>query len=437
MIRFDIRPAPVQIHCVRYVPGSVRRVAPPVHPVSCRPRHNRHLTPRLVLVLATLLPACGTKRLDQTSAYLLQQHAQYTQTYLDETNERYRALLQRNRVELDEYKAGRRPKPPVIDYLIISGGGDYGAFGAGFLRGWRTIPTSDPLARPHFDVVTGVSTGALISPFAFLDDPADDARIVDLYRNPRPDWVQLRWPLSILPYHLSLAAVPGLERDVKKYVTPEIVARIADPANARRLLFVNTTNLDDGTPRVFYLVPEARRAVQTGDLSRFQAILLASAGIPGAFPYREIDGAMYVDGFVTANLTFSARVPEERRLPALWEQLYPDDPMPKLRYWVIFNNQLHAAPMIVRGRWLDVMARSIEVSARSGSLTSIRQLFLMAEVARLKRRADVEIRVIAIPDDWRPPKPGTFVKETMNALADLGEKMGADTGSWITEPPTQ
>ena len=388
-------------------------------------------------MLATLLPACGTTRVDQTPAYLLQQQALYTQTYLDETNERYRALLQRIKLELDEYKAGRRPKPPVIDYLIISGGGDYGAFGAGFLRGWRTIPTSDPLARPHFDVVTGVSTGALISPFAFLDDPADDARIVDLYRNPRPDWVQLRWPLSILPYHLSLAAVPGLERDVKKYVTPELVARIADPANARRLLFVNTTNLDDGTPRVFYLVPEARRAVQTGDLSRFQAILLASAGIPGAFPYREIDGAMYVDGFVTANLTFSARVPEERRLPALWEQLYPDDPMPKLRYWVIFNNQLHAVPMIVRPRWLDVMARSIEVSARSGSLTSIRQLFLMAEVARLKRRADVEIRVIAIPDDWRAPKPGTFVKETMNHLADLGEKMGADTGSWITEPPTQ
>ena len=67
----------------------------------------------------------------------------------------------------------------------------------------------------------------------------------------------------------------------------------------------------------------------------------------------------------------------------------------------------------------------------------MRQLYLMAEVARLKRSADVEVRIVAVPDDWQPREPGTFVKETMNALADLGEKMGADPGSWMTEPPTQ
>jgi hypothetical protein len=58
------------------------------------------------------------------------------------------------------------------------------------------------------------------------------------------------------------------------------------------LLFANATNLDDGSPHVFYLVPEAGRAVETKDTSRFLNILLASSGIPGAFPYREIDGAM-------------------------------------------------------------------------------------------------------------------------------------------------
>ena len=188
---------------------------------------------------------------------------------------------------------------------------------------------------------------------------------------------------------------------------------------------------------MFYLVPEAHRAVQTGDVSRFQDILLASSGIPGAFPYREIDGAMYVDGFVTANITFGARVPEERRLPGLWQRLYPGVPMPKLRYWVVFNNQLHAAPIVVPARWLDIMERSIEVSARTGSLTSMRQLYLMVELAKLKRDADVEVRFIGIPDEWRPPKPGAFVKETMNDLADLGEKMGADPRSWITKPPAQ
>jgi hypothetical protein len=395
------------------------------------------LTTILPLLLATLLTGCGTTRPVRTPESLLQERARYKQSYLDETNERYTALLRRNKGQLDEYKAGRRPSPPVIDYLIISGGGDVGAFGAGFLKGWSTVPKSDPLARPRFDVVTGVSTGALIAPFAWLDDPTYNERVVQLYRNPRPDWVKQRGPLFFLPYHLSFATVPGLEQELKDNVTPQMIADIAHKEHEGRLLFVNTTNLDDGGPHVFFLVPEAHRAVQSGDISRFHNILLASAGIPGAFPYREIDGAMYVDGAVTANLLFGGRVPEERRLPALWRQLYPDDPMPKLRYWIIFNNQLHAPPMVVPPRWYDIIMRSVEVTARSSTLNSMRQLFLLAEVARLKRDAEVEVRYVAVPDDWRPPKPGTFIKESMNKLADLGEKMGADPKSWLTEPPTQ
>jgi hypothetical protein len=57
------------------------------------------------------------------------------------------------------------------------------------------------------------------------------------------------------------------------------------------------------------------------------------------------------------------------------------------------------------------------------------------EIAKLKHGADVQVRVIAVPDDWVPPKPGTFVTEVMNNLADLGEKMGADPASWRAEPP--
>jgi hypothetical protein len=60
---------------------------------------------------------------------------------------------------------------------------------------------------------------------------------------------------------------------------------------------------------------------------------------------------------------------------------------------------------------------------------------LEAEIARLTLGGDVEIRYVAVPDDFVPPKAGVFVKETMNALADLGEKMGADPSSWSTSPP--
>jgi hypothetical protein len=300
------------------------------------------------------------------------------------------------------------------------------------------VPKTDPLARPErFDVVTGVSTGALIAPFAWLGQADDDDRVVQLYRNPRKDWVKQRWPLYFLPYHVSFAEVPGLERAMKETFDRRMVERIAEQSESDRLLFVNTTNLDDASPHVFYLIPEAKRAVETGDPSRFHNILLASAGIPGAFPYREIDGSMYVDGGVSANMIFGGRLPEERRLVGLWQTLYADTPMPKLRYWVIFNNQLHAPPTVVSPRWYDIIMRSVDTASRAASLNAIRQLFMLAEVARLKRNADVEVRFVAVPDDFRPPKPGTFIKETMNALADLGEKMGADPRSWLTEPPMQ
>jgi hypothetical protein len=105
-------------------------------------------------------------------------------------------------------KALGEVQPPVIDILVVSGGGDWGAFGAGFLKGWGRVPPG-PMARPQFDIVTGVSTGALIAPFAFLG--TDDAieRIVQLYRYPKPDWVKQRGFLYFLPNHISFAEVPG------------------------------------------------------------------------------------------------------------------------------------------------------------------------------------------------------------------------------------
>src|SRR3954465_1280766 len=144
------------------------------------------------LLLPALLPACGTTRPPQTDQFLMERREQQSKDYLAQTNERYAAILRRNKNQLDEYRAGKRPTPPVLDLLIISGGGDIGAFGAGFLKGWATVPKTEALARPKFDIVTGVSTGALIAPFAWLDDRDADERIVQLYRNPRKDWVKER-----------------------------------------------------------------------------------------------------------------------------------------------------------------------------------------------------------------------------------------------------
>ena len=344
-------------------------------------------------------------------------------------------LLERTKAEYDRRTKAGQP-PPVIDLLIISGGGDWGAFGAGFLKGWRKVPAQHPLAMPEFDAVTGVSTGTLIAPFAFLGDDQSIDEIVNLYRNPEDDWVKQRGILYFLPDNISFAEVPGLEREMRKHITLDMVRRIAKAGADGRLLAVNTTNLDTGTPRVFDLVEEAQRAADSGQVDRIHKIMLASAGIPGAFPFRIIDDQLYVDGGVTGNIIYGGRIGEEDSLPAQWQKAYPNLPIPKFRFWVIFNNQFRPVPQVTAPNWVAVIQRSLETSTRAATATAVRHLFATAEISRLKRKADVEVRIVSIPGDWFPPVPGVFIKESMNNLADLGEKMGADPASWSDAPPS-
>ena len=126
---------------------------------------------------------------------------------------------------------------------------------------------------------------------------------------------------------------------------------------------------------------------------------------------------------------------DEDSTSAIWAARYPDAPVPRTRYWVIFNNQLRPLPQNTRPNWPAVVARSLEMGPRAATLTALRHLHTKAEIARLKRGGEVEVRIVSVPGDWSPPKPGVFIKETMNELVDIGERMGADPTSWSTEPP--
>jgi Patatin-like phospholipase len=394
------------------------------------------LVAALALAMGLVLGGCGPAviRPPMTQQDLLKLRGTGDEQAVAEGRRMLGRLVERTKAEYDQYTAGGRKEPPVINILIISGGGDWGAFGAGFLKGWLKVPIQHPLAKPEFDAVTGVSTGTLIAPFAFLGDEQSIDQIVNLYRNPEQDWVRQRGYLYFLPDNISFAEVPGLEREIRKHITVDMLRRITKAGADGRLLAVNTTNLDEATSRVFDLVAEAQRAADSGQVNRVHNIMLASAGIPGAFPFRMIDEELYVDGGVTGNIIYGGRIGEEDSLPALWQKAYPNLPIPKFRYWVIFNNQFRPVPHVTAPNWVAVIQRSLETSTRAATATAVRHLFAMAEISRLKRKADVEVRIVSIPGDWFPPVPGVFIKETMNNLADLGEKMGADPASWSTEP---
>src|ERR1044071_1681911 len=339
-------------------------------------------------------------------------------------------------VERAERKA-KAAKPggprPAIDMLVISGGGDWGAFGAGVLKGWGSV--KGELARPQFDVVSGVSTGAMIAPFAFVGDDDAIERIVRLYRNPKPDWTETRGWLFFWPSNPSFYALPGLEREMRESLDRPMLERIAAEQGSGRALVVNTTNVDLGDSHPWDIVAEARAELAGGEAGRVQRILLASAGIPAVFPAREIGTFLYVDGAITGNILYGARVRELDSLPALWRARNPRTPLPRLRYWVIFNNHFPFPPQVTAQRWPEIMSRATIMATQTGTVSATRHLYAQAEVVRLRQKVEVEVRVMAVPESFVPSVPGTFKKEVMNALADLGEKMGADPASWRDTPP--
>ena len=141
------------------------------------------------------------------------------------------------------------------------------------------------------------------------------------------------------------------------------------------------------------------------------------------------------NGAITGNILYGGEPRESKGLLARWKELHPRAPMPRLRYWVVFNNQLRFPPQVTAERWPDLMGRATIMGTQTSTVNSIRHLYALAEIARLKYKTDVQVRLISVPEEWVPPKPGTFVKEVMNELADLGERMGADAASWRSESP--
>jgi len=343
------------------------------------------------------------------------------------------ALMERAEAKVAAAAKRRQPTAPTIDLLVISGGGDWGAFGAGVLKGWGRVKGEH--ARPQFDVVTGVSTGAMIAPFAFLGDDESIERIVQLYRHPKKDWVSSRGLVFFLPNNPSFYALPGLEREMRTALDRPLLERIVAEGGSGRALLVNTTNIDLGDMRAWDIVAETKVALAANDAEHVYQILLASAGIPAVFPARGIAEYLYVDGAITGNILYGGRVRDDESLPSRWRVKHPKLSMPRFRYWVIFNNQLRFPPQVTQERWPEIMSRATIMSTQTSTVNSIRHLYAQAEIARLKYGAEVEVRLMTVPDFWIPPSPGTFQADVMNALADLGEQMGADPTKWRTEPP--
>ena len=189
------------------------------------------------------------------------------------------------------------------NYLSISGGGANGAFGAGLLKGWSESGT-----RPDMWVVTGISTGALIAPYAFLGSVYDD-ELEGLYTTlSTSDLIKRRSLIAGLTSD-ALADTQPMRELLQEYVDPEMIEEIAQEYAKGRRLYVGTTNLDAKRPVIWNI--GAIAAVGTDESAQLvRDVILASASIPGVFPpvritvqvgEQEFD-ELHVDGGVSSQV---------------------------------------------------------------------------------------------------------------------------------------
>lgn len=340
----------------------------------------------------------------------------------------FRAAVDRLFKRIEKRIAESPDKPITIDILALSGGGDYGAFGAGLLVGWKDAPGE--FRRPDFDVVTGVSTGSMLAPFAYVGTDESYKAIEDFYRNPRSDWVEMHWPFFFFPTNASFATIPGLTRDIHGALNPEFAKAMAAQSEQGKILLIAASNIDLSKQRYWDMGPLAVQGAKEGNLNEVERRMLASSAIPVVFPPVKIGEFLYVDGGVTANVLLKLDPKAPDGFIQVWRTRFAGKPLPNLRYWIVFNNQVHPAPEVVAERWPSIVSPALAMSIRSGTLAEVRWLASEAMYVNVEYGANIEVRVAAIPDDWRPPVPGDFKKETMDSLAELGQKMGADPTSW-------
>lgn len=326
--------------------------------------------------------------------------------------------------------AGTHAAPdPVLDVLVISGGGPSGAFGAGFLSGWGLVADPD-FKRPDFDLVWGVSTGAIIAPFAFAGTDASYERIEWFYRHPSSDWVTRRDWFSWLPFRTSMMDTDGLRDALRAAVSDEIIAKAAARSRAGASLLVGTTDLDQGSLILWDMGAEFERAADGGTAGRALSILSASTAIPVLFPAEPIDQGVYADGGITSILLGRDDYNGPGALIDRWRRAHPSGKPPVIRCWVIMNIRVQTPPEFVDVQWSSVLPAALGATIRSATWLQARLLASQLDYINARGWARCELRTAAIPDTWRPPVEDEFDPKTMNNLADIGHAMGADPTSW-------
>ena len=314
---------------------------------------------------------------------------------------------------------GKSPmRIPPAYFLAVSGGGDNGAFGAGIMNGWTAVGT-----RPQFKMVTGVSTGALIAPFAFLGS-AYDAQLREVYTTMTPDKVFRMRGLTAALFDDAMADTAPLAEIIAKYADQKMLDAIAAEYQKGRLLMIGTTDLDAQRP-VIWNIGAIAASGQPGALDLFRKILRASAAIPGAFqPVLidvELDGKKYqelhVDGGAIAQLFL---YPPTIDISSLKRERYA---------YIIRNARLDPDYAMAERRTITIAGRAIATMLAASGVNDVLRTYFVSQ------RDKVGYNLAYIGRDFDAPKTGEFDQAYMNALYEYGVRQIVEGRAWHKAPP--
>jgi predicted acylesterase/phospholipase RssA len=314
-------------------------------------------------------------------------------------------------------------------HLALSGGGANGAFGAGFLNGWSTTGS-----RPVFKIVTGVSTGAVMAPFAFLGPPYDAALHEFYTTTTTRDLFDIGSILSILISLLrgdSLADAGPLAALIARHVDAEFLRKIADAHNRGRRLYIGTVDLDSQQFVVWNMgLIAASDRPEAPEL--FRKVMFASASVPIAFPpvlfeveaggwlYDEmhVDGAVAATVFLHGGVFRPSLIRERAGLGAGREDIF-----------VIHNGQLITDPSPTPRSLRGITARVIEASGRAGVVGALFIIYAFAQ------REQASFRWVTIPQGVEIPGTENFDPEKMTELYEVGYRTALAGPVWSVDPP--
>ncbi len=305
------------------------------------------------------------------------------------------------------------------DYtLTLSGGGEDGAFAAGILTAW-----SEAGSRPEFMAVTGVSTGALAAPFAFLGSNYD-GELKNLYGGLPPSRIfRGRFVTGILS-GASVKSSDPLRRLIESYITDDFLAKIANEHRRGRRLLVQSVSLDAQRPVLWDLGVIANSGAANAK-KVFVDVLLASASIPGVFPPVLIDvetqdgvrDELHVDGGVYSQ---TAYVPgwDIPRKYARGGKLY-----------AIRNGKVEPELRVTKPGVFQVAARSLSTLIKAQGVDDLTIAYKLS----LQRGAEYQAAWIGTDFDYPLAEP--FDPEYMRALFDYGYQRFKSGTLWSDRPP--